>query len=355
MNSLHQHIAKLSRLTGMTALSRKFCSPGLSILMFHGITKQRHSGIENAYNLHIDETLFQDLCRVLSQDYNVLPLTEAVKLVTAQAPLPPNSVVLTFDDGYASNYHLAYPILSKHKLPATIFVATDFVHNNIYLWPDRLEYALQRTSAAAVTLPFSTALNPLPITDFSEKRHACDLVSQHLKSLPQEDLYAAMAEIEAQLGFSLSTADHVPAIYQPLNWEQCREMMASDLITLGGHTHRHLILGRCTDATAREELTLNADLLTANTGLRPTLFAYPNGKPEDYNATTRQLLVELGYQGAVTTTHSFVQSADNPDVMALPRFGHYECAAQLDFVASGFSNFIKRTVLQRPRAALASF
>ncbi len=353
MNSLHQQIAKLTRLTGMTALSRKFLSPGLSILMFHGLTKQRHTGVENAYNLHIDETLFADLCRILSRDYNVISLAEAVKVISDQAPLPRNSVVLTFDDGYASNYHLAYPLLAQHQLPATIFVATDFVHNNVYLWPDRLEYALQNTTSVELALPFTKESQSFPIATISEKRHACDLVSQHLKSLPQENVYAAMEQIETHLGVSLNTAEHVPAIYQPLNWEQCREMLASQLITLGGHTHRHLILGRCTEATARAELTLNADLLAANTGVRPTLFAYPNGKPEDYNATTVQLLQELGYQGSVTTTHSFVQSADHPDVMALPRFGHSESAAQLDFVASGLSHFIKRTVSSRPKAALA--
>lgn len=229
------------------------------------------------------------------------------------------------------------------------------MQNNVYLWPDRLEFALQHTNAPSVALPFTSGEPVLPLETTSQKLQALDLISQHLKNLPQENLYAAIKHLETEMGVALSNALDVPDIYQPLTWEQCREMTASGLITLGGHTHHHLILGRCTEATMRDEITLNADLISENTGVRPTLFAYPNGKPEDYNATTRQMLVDHGYVGSVTTTHAFVRSESDPDAMALPRFGHSDSAAQLDFVTSGMSRFIRRNVVQRSRAALASF
>ncbi|VBB09004.1 polysaccharide deacetylase [Lucifera butyrica] len=41
--------------------------------------------------------------------------------------LPPNPVLITFDDGYEDNYQVAYPILQKYHFTATIFLITDFV------------------------------------------------------------------------------------------------------------------------------------------------------------------------------------------------------------------------------------
>lgn len=44
--------------------------------------------------------------------------------------LPPNPVLITFDDGYIDNYVNAYPILQKYNFTATFFVITDYVGRN---------------------------------------------------------------------------------------------------------------------------------------------------------------------------------------------------------------------------------
>lgn len=40
---------------------------------------------------------------------------------------------ITMDDGYYSNYDLAYPVFQKYNVPATIFVVTDYITNQIGL------------------------------------------------------------------------------------------------------------------------------------------------------------------------------------------------------------------------------
>ena len=53
--------------------------------------------------------------------------------------LPPNAVVLTFDDGWKSTYDYAFPILEEYGLPATVFVYTDFVSAPAGLTWDQLK------------------------------------------------------------------------------------------------------------------------------------------------------------------------------------------------------------------------
>ena len=53
-----------------------------------------------------------------------------------------NSVLLTVDDGYQDFYNLAFPILKKYEVPATVFFTTDFIDKRIWLWHDLLNFGL---------------------------------------------------------------------------------------------------------------------------------------------------------------------------------------------------------------------
>ncbi|NML16525.1 polysaccharide deacetylase family protein [Azohydromonas caseinilytica] len=60
-------------------------------------------------------------------DYHVIRLEQLLDYLEGRQALPRRSVVLTIDDGYASVYRHAFPLLKKHGLPATLFVYTDFI------------------------------------------------------------------------------------------------------------------------------------------------------------------------------------------------------------------------------------
>ncbi len=53
--------------------------------------------------------------------YNTVTVSELADYVYGIAPLPENPVCVTFDDGYKSNYTLAFPFLKDNNLKATIF------------------------------------------------------------------------------------------------------------------------------------------------------------------------------------------------------------------------------------------
>lgn len=61
------------------------------------------------------------------RNYNIISLNELAVGIIENKKFPRNTVVITFDDGFKDNYAYAYPILKKYKIPATIFLISDFI------------------------------------------------------------------------------------------------------------------------------------------------------------------------------------------------------------------------------------
>jgi peptidoglycan/xylan/chitin deacetylase (PgdA/CDA1 family) len=59
--------------------------------------------------------------------YRVIDLEEFRRALVTGQTLLAQSVVLTFDDGFADNYTQAYPILQRFGFPATIFLTVGFI------------------------------------------------------------------------------------------------------------------------------------------------------------------------------------------------------------------------------------
>ena len=99
------------------------------VLMYHHIDEKGKTS-----TLSVSPENFRRQMRFLSShNYNVISLAEFVQAIRNQTILPRNTVVITFDDGYDDNYYLAYPVLKKYTLPATVFVIVDAIGKEGYL------------------------------------------------------------------------------------------------------------------------------------------------------------------------------------------------------------------------------
>ena len=97
-------------------ISEEEISAQVPILMYHHIA----DGETNFVTVTPGE--FEDQMKTLCENgYTAISLAELYAYVMNGTALPEKPIVITFDDGYTSNYEYAYPILEKYGMNATIF------------------------------------------------------------------------------------------------------------------------------------------------------------------------------------------------------------------------------------------
>lgn len=102
-----------------------FGSQIVPVLMYHNIAEEYP---EETVGANITPELFEEhMLAILECGYTPVLVRDYYESVQKGKALPPNPIAITFDDGYLSNYEVAYPILKELNIPATIFIVTSTV------------------------------------------------------------------------------------------------------------------------------------------------------------------------------------------------------------------------------------
>lgn len=91
----------------------------MTILCYHAVDPSWSSP------LAVEPAVFRRQCELLSRRRTVLPLEDAVTRLDRHGRLPRGFTALTFDDGFASLYEHALPVLTRLRLPATVFLVAE--------------------------------------------------------------------------------------------------------------------------------------------------------------------------------------------------------------------------------------
>jgi peptidoglycan/xylan/chitin deacetylase (PgdA/CDA1 family) len=277
-------------LPGGVRLARRLQRGSVSIVMYHGVVKQPLE-VFNWAQLHRDE--FQKQIEFLAEEYQIVPLREIIERLKQGLPLPERAVGITFDDGFRNNLRSAYPILLKHKAPATVFLVTSLVGTPLPPWPEQLYFALVKTALESIQFEGEE----ISLKTSQHRAAAYPRISSRLKRLPVEKKEAALEQLLDQLGrFSTQNDDAL----EMLSWEEVEKLNAEGLITFGSHTHTHQILSQCSPERQQFELQASRQVMLEHLG-RGDLLAYPNGTPADFTGETKRLSRELGYECALST------------------------------------------------------
>jgi peptidoglycan/xylan/chitin deacetylase (PgdA/CDA1 family) len=99
------------------------------ILMYHKITEGLST---NEYERSAAD-FENDLKYLAGNNFEVIPMEDLPLLASGEKKLNSNAAIITFDDGYESNYTLAAPLLTKYSMPATFFLITEMMDSTEYI------------------------------------------------------------------------------------------------------------------------------------------------------------------------------------------------------------------------------
>ncbi|HYJ32473.1 MAG TPA: polysaccharide deacetylase family protein [Candidatus Binatia bacterium] len=288
---------------GGGARLRRRASPPFLILIYHRVHPDPGPFMIDP----VPPALFERQMRHLARAYRPLPLATLLERSRA-GTVPEGAVAVTFDDGYADNAEYAAPILARHGVPATIFLVTGCIGTGTIPWHDEVLLAFAAARGGAIRIPGQPADEPpLPLGTEAERHRAAFRALAALKPRPEAERLAGVRAIREALG----PGDPGTAASLMLDWDRVRAMRDSGIV-FGSHTETHPILSRVTSERAREEVVRSKRTIEKELGEEAAFFAYPNGRPEDYDEGAVEALRAAGYRGALTTTFGPNEAGEDP-------------------------------------------
>jgi peptidoglycan/xylan/chitin deacetylase (PgdA/CDA1 family) len=280
----------------------------LTVLTYHRVDEpDRHPELFPGLVSATPDEFDAQLGLVAAQS-NVVSLAELIEVREGRADLPPRAVLLTFDDAYADFADVAWPLLRRHGLPATLFVPTAYPDAPARaFWWDRLHEALQRATAPAVVTP----VGRLPLEGGTDRAAAYRALRTFLKSRPHEEAMGVVDGLVEEL-------QAPPGRSPVLGWDRLRAL-AADGVALAPHSRTHPLLTRVGRDRLVDEVQGSLADLHREVGPTPPVFAYPGGGIDDAVAGS---LADAGYRLAFTTERGnepLDRSGRGPDWLRLRR------------------------------------
>lgn len=289
---------------------RTFLRDGISVLMYHAFTREPLAVPDWCF---VQERSFEEQMAYLKNHCHVIPLKEVPSL-TRENSGPPK-VALTFDDGFQSNYDIAWPILKNLGFPATIFLATDFIGSDDTIWFCRINEALSKTPLT--TLEWDGITYDLSTQRSRAEAHAA--IQDRLKIHQHSQLLAKARQLIQILGDRPEKPIPPGSPYRMLGAAEVREMAASGLVDFGAHTCSHAILSGLSKPEREREITESLAVVERLTGSPCTLFAFPNGRVRDFGPYDVEVLEGKQITVAVTTVDGPNDQATS--VLEMRRYG----------------------------------
>jgi len=300
---------------GILRAARALQRPGCVILTYHGVLAD--SGGHDFLNHNfVPAEMFEGHLKYICRYYRPMPLRDLVSYYERGAVPPPRSLALTFDDGFANNYTVAFPLLKRYAVPFTIFVTTGLIDRpGAQLWTERLKRAMYLCSADVVTLPVAGHEVRSSLSMPADREEATRRMSLLLKRLPVAERDAALDVIESVCGRPPLTVAEGER-YEFLTWAQIREMVAAG-VEFGSHTVQHPILSTLDSESLAAEAVESKRHIESSLGVACETFAYPNGSSADYGEREKRALRAAGYRCALSLRGNV--NGRRPDLFELDR------------------------------------
>ncbi len=280
-------------------------------LAYHGVAPDEEE--LDAWTL-VRTSAFRAQMEFLKENFDCIRIDQALGRGLTGACTRPAAVV-TFDDGYANNLHVALPILAQLDIPATVYVVTGLVQDRELLWPDTIWFAAKRSCASEIDL--TGIAEPLGSYRFGADRERWQegvlRLLEDVKKAPAQAREEIVDRIAERFRAECPSGDlAIPVegnVFSPLGEEEVRELSASPLITIGAHSHCHNLLDRIPLDAAEASVEKSKEILQDWSGTSVDHFAYPNG---NYTPDLIRVVRRAGFRSAATWDRGYFRPEDDP-------------------------------------------
>jgi len=213
--------------------------------------------------------------------------------------------VVTLDDGERSLADVVHPVLAKRQIPYAAFVISEVMLGGPVPWFYRYQALRDRVPTPQIACCWGDAYGHVKTW-----AHLTGLVN----SLSWDALQEGLERAEKLAGVSPPDAAE-----NFLDATEIAILAQSPLATFGAHTHRHPILSNLSAEAQHREIRQSVDHLTQVLGEPPRYFAYPSGRPTDFDDHSVEAVRAAGLRAAFTTVETPYDGVHG--VYRIPRLG----------------------------------
>ena len=257
-------------------------------LMYHRVDDWQRTPMLDPGLVSAAPEEFERQIAYLAKSRPLLSLEDMLEIRRGERSMPPGAVMVTFDDGYRDFLEVAWPVLQRYEVPATLFLPTSYpgAQERSYWW-DRVHAALVSTDRMEL---LETPAGRLELSTPTGRADARRAIRDWVWATPHDQAMAAVDELVAALdGPALTSA--------VLDWGELRRLAAQGL-AIAPQTLTHPMLNRMPPEHAHAEILGSAEDLTRELGSSPPAFAFPAG---GYDDALVDWLRRSGFELAFTT------------------------------------------------------
>ena len=262
----------------------------------------------------------------LQTNFEIVDLDRVDAALNGGPPLPPDSALLTFDDGLIDHYEVVFPTLRARGLSGVFFVSHGAsgpaprllgVHKTQFLLAALGGRALGHAVVAECALAASAgngsagAIFGADTWEDADDRAVKQLLNYQLPFTDADRVLDVLAR--RHLG---DPEDMARALY--LDATRIREMVSGGM-TFGYHTSSHRMLSRLAADEQAAEIGPGVAWIRELTGQARVPFCYPWGGPQTYTPDTVRILADSGYSLAFNTVRRRLQVGTDGR-FEIPRF-----------------------------------
>jgi peptidoglycan/xylan/chitin deacetylase (PgdA/CDA1 family) len=214
--------------------------------------------------------MFESDLAFLRQNWNLISYGQLLEHYFSKTKIKPNSVIITFDDGYSECFSIARPLLLKYKIPCIFFVITDSIDNKKVFYRNKVSLCIER---------IKTTGNLRKNAFFHKTNRAFGQSIRNLESFVQWIKSLGSSDEEIINGIcsmlDINTDQYVASNKLYLTSEEIK-ILVSDGFTIGAHTKKHprLDLLKC-ESNVEKEIIDSCERIRDLTGRDHIPFAFP--------------------------------------------------------------------------------